>query len=76
MEVRGTEQTKPLTRAQQRHLLHLQGAVLQAQQALNNFVAYLREEHDAPAPEWEIYDVQQGFVKRDIDKPSPKTSGN
>jgi len=70
MEVRGTEQTKPLTKAQQRHLLHLQGAVLQAQQALNNFVAYLQEEHDAPAPEWELYDLRQGFSRVSASKPN------
>jgi len=55
---------KPLTKAQQRYLVQLQVAVLQAQQALNGFVAYLREEHNAPAPKWELYNIQQGFVKQ------------
>ena len=67
---------KPLTHAQQQHLSKLLSVAAQAQQAVNDFVVYLREEHDAPAPEWEIYDVQQGFIKRDIDKLSPKAPGN
>lgn len=56
--------TKPFTKAQQRYLISLNGAILQVQQQVNDFVAYLRDEHDAPAPRWELYDIQQGFVKQ------------
>lgn len=57
------EKTKPLTKAQQQHLITLNSAILRAQQQLNDFVAYLRDEHGAPASDWELYDIQQGFVK-------------
>lgn len=55
---------KSLTKAQQGHLARLNNAMLQAQQRINDFVAYLRDEHSAPSPEWELYDIQQGFVRK------------
>ena len=56
------ETTKPLTEAQLRHLVALNEATFQAQARLNEFVAYLRDEHDAPASEWRIEDISVGFV--------------
>jgi len=61
---------KSLTHAQQQHLSKLLSVAAQAQQAVNDFVVYLREEHDAPAPEWELYDLRQGFTRVGAGKPN------
>ena len=65
-----SQDSKPLTPAQKQHLSKLLGIAAQAQQAVNDFVIYLREEHDAPAPEWELYDLRQGFTRVGAGKPN------
>jgi len=59
-----TETTKPLTDAQQQHLQALNSAFMQAKQRMDEFIAYLRAEHDAPAPEWELRNLETGFERR------------
>lgn len=54
---------KPLSEAQKRHLIALNDAVIHAQAALNEFVVYLRDEHQAPPPEWTIRDATKGFER-------------
>jgi 4-amino-4-deoxy-L-arabinose transferase-like glycosyltransferase len=58
-----SEDTRPLTPAQIRHLTRLNEAVLQAQASLQEFIVYLREEHDAPASDWKLEDLRVGFEK-------------
>lgn len=52
---------KPLTAAQQRTLTDLNNAAITAQGNLERFVAYLRDEHGAPAPGWQLRDIRVGF---------------
>jgi len=54
-------QTKPLSEAQRQYLMVLNSAVLQTQAELNRFVAYLRQEHEAPEAEWMLREVDVGF---------------
>jgi len=58
-----TEPTKPLTEAQINHLVAIHAAFMQAQQRVNEFVAYLQAEHDAPANEWQLRNPQIGFER-------------
>ena len=52
---------RPLTKAQQRHLQTLIEATQHAQQMVDAFVLYLRDEYDCPAPEWTIRSLNVGF---------------
>ena len=56
-------ETKPLTEAQKQYTLYLNTAFLQAKQRLDEFVAYLRAEHNAPAGGWELRNIQLGFER-------------
>ena len=58
-----TENTKPLTQAQRNHLAALNAAFMQTKQRLDEFIAYLRAEHDAPANEWLLQNLQVGFER-------------
>ena len=51
---------KALTQAQQAHLRLLAERVAFAQQALQDYIGYLRVEHEAPTGEWEL--TEDGFV--------------
>jgi len=62
------ETTKSLTEAQRNHLAALNAAFMQAKQRMDEFVAYLRAEHGAPAGEWLLRSLQVGFEK--IEKPT------
>ncbi len=62
---------KRLTLSQQQHLLALVERARAAQAAINQFVEYLRDEHDAPeANGWALDDVQVGFAQRP--QPTPQ----
>jgi hypothetical protein len=53
-----------LSAAQQRRLKRLVDGMNAAQRELNEFVAYLQEEHDAsPADGWVIRAIEDGFVR-------------
>jgi hypothetical protein len=54
---------KPITAAQQKYLLSINNAMLAAQQHMNEFIAYLRDEHNAPEREWIIRDASIGFER-------------
>jgi len=55
---------KPLTISQQQHLLALIERAKAAQGTINQFVEYLRDEHEAPEMQgWAIADVQTGFIQ-------------
>lgn len=71
------EDTKPLTEAQQQHLTRLNAVFLQARQRMDEFIAYLRAEHDAPANEWQLQNLQVGFERmRDPqEKSAPRRRG-
>jgi len=58
------QNTKPLTEAQRNYLATLNTALLQAKQRMDEFIAYLRAEHDAPAPEWLLHNLETGFERR------------
>lgn len=58
-----TETTKPLTDAQQNHMAALNAAFQQVKQRMDEFVAYLRAEHDAPAEGWMLRNLQAGFER-------------
>lgn len=45
---------KPLSPAQRRHLQSLVDANQRTKEALDLFVAYLVDEHDAPSPVWRL----------------------
>ena len=62
------ENIKPLTEAQRKHLIMLNAAFLQARRRLDEFAAYLRDEHKAPSPEWTIRDASIGFEKVNPDE--------
>lgn len=53
---------KPLTEAQQRKLAQLNDMAITAQAQLADFVAYLRDEHDAPEERYTLTDIAAGFV--------------
>ncbi len=55
--------TKKLTPAQIRRMEKLIMQRSMAQAELDGFVAYLREEHDAPENAWTLYNIQDGFVQ-------------
>lgn len=55
---------KPLTISQQQHLLALIERAKAAQGTINQFLEYLRDEHEAPEVQgWAISDVQAGFER-------------
>ena len=56
------DQKKLLTEAQARHLQALNAAFLSARQRLELFVAYLRDEYDAPASGWDL--MGEGFKEK------------
>lgn len=59
-----SDERKPLTDAQQAHLDALAQAQQMAAQAVQQFLAYLRAEHDAPAADgWNIATADEGFVR-------------
>jgi len=62
--MQGTENVKPLTEAQQKHLRAINAAFMQAKQRMDEFIAYLRAEHDAPAGEWGLQNIEVGFERR------------
>jgi hypothetical protein len=62
---------KPLSAAQQRHTLQLIEIAQRAQDDVNRFVAYLREEHDAQADDWKLENIKDGFVRK-ADTPNPE----
>lgn len=70
-----TEDTKPLTEAQRNHLAALNAAAIQTKQRLDEFIAYLRAEHDAPASEWALRNLEVGFEKMERPQNEGKTSG-
>jgi len=53
--------TKTLTDAQRQHLLALNTAFMQARRQIDQFIAYLRAEHDAPADKWLLRNLTVGF---------------
>jgi len=53
--------TKTLTDAQRNHLAALNTAFMQDKQRMDEFVAYLRAEHDAPADKWRLRNLIVGF---------------
>jgi len=55
--------TKTLTDAQRNHLAALNAAFMQDKQRMDEFVAYLRAEHDAPANGWRLRNLQVGFER-------------
>lgn len=55
--------TKPLTKAQRKNLIALNEDVMIANHNMNKFIAYLREEHEAPVEKYEMKDVMVGFVE-------------
>jgi len=55
--------TKPLTEAQRNHLAALNAAFMQGKHRMDEFVVYLRAEHDAPAGEWVLQNLQTGFER-------------
>jgi len=57
------EKSKPLTAAQRNHLAALNAAFMQDKQRMDEFVAYLRAEHDAPANGWRLRNLQVGFER-------------
>jgi len=57
------DSAKPLTEAQRNHLAALNSAFMQAKQRMDEFVAYLRAEHDAPAGRWLLRNLQVGFER-------------
>jgi len=66
------QDTKPLTEAEQKYVRQLNeeaGAILQqlqaAQRRLRMCELFLRGQHDAPEDEWELNDIQIGFVHRE-----------
>jgi hypothetical protein len=59
---------KPLSEAEKRHLQTLNQAVMFAQQQLTQFIAFLRDQHDAPEMEWALERIEVGFVK--VENPS------
>jgi len=63
-----TDNTKPLTEAQRNHLAALNAAFMQTKQRMDEFVAYLRAEHDAPTDKWALRNLQAGF-ERITEKP-------
>ncbi len=58
-----TEKTKVLTEAQRNHLKILNTALMRAKQHEDQFMAYLRAEHGAPAGEWALRNLQVGFER-------------
>jgi len=68
---RETSNVKPLTEAQRNHLAALNAAFMQTKQRMDEFIAYLRAEHDAPAPEWALRNLRIGFQKVQ-EQPAPK----
>jgi len=54
---------KPLTEAEQEYLVALNTQVQNGQMALQNFLAFLRKQHEAPATEWELGDIRVGFTR-------------
>jgi hypothetical protein len=59
---------KTLSPAEKRHLQTLNQAVMFAQQQLTQFIAFLRDQHDAPEMEWSLERIEVGFVK--VENPS------
>jgi len=66
-------ETKPLTEAQRNHLAAVNAAFMQARQRMDEFVAYLRAEHDAPDGQWVLRNLQTGFEQ--IDKQEEARNG-
>lgn len=59
-----TTENKPLTKAQTAHLLRLYAVKQQAEARIDEFVAYLANEHNAPASDgWTKVDPVLGFVR-------------
>ena len=58
------QNTKPLSDAQRNHLAALNSAFMQAKQRMDEFIAYLRAEHDVPAEEWLLHNLETGFERR------------
>ena len=52
---------RELTQAQRDHLQGLVDAARSSNAAVESFVSYLRDEHDAPEGEFEISDLRKGF---------------
>lgn len=55
--------TKKLSAAQVKRMEALIAQRNAAQVALDGFVAYLRDEHQAPESEWTIQNILDGFVQ-------------
>ncbi len=69
-----TEKARPLTDAQQQHLTRLNSAFQQVKVRLDEFVAYLRAEHETPSGEWVLKNLQVGF-ERVPKSPARKRTG-
>jgi len=59
------QNTRPLTDAQRNHLAALNTAFMQGKQRMDEFIAYLRDEYDAPVDEWLIRNLQVGFERKE-----------
>jgi len=63
-----SEQVKPFSDAEREYLLALNTQAQQSQAALENFLVFLRKQHEAPAPEWQLRNINVGF-ERMVQKP-------
>lgn len=55
---------KPLTPAQQRKLGNLISQMNALRFEMDQFIGYLRDEHEAPEEEWDLNDINEGFVMK------------
>ncbi len=60
---------KQLTDSQRKHQMHLIERRYVAQAPIDEFTAYLADEHDAPAAEgWALRNLDEGFVREEPPK--------
>lgn len=69
-------EAKKLSDAQKKHLTEIIGIQEQVKVQLANFIAYLRDEHDAPEKDYEIKDVSEGFIPRNTATQESATTVN
>ena len=56
-------ETRPLTEAEIAHLTRYNATLLEAKRRLDEFMAFLRDQHDAPASEWVLRRADVGFER-------------
>lgn len=70
-----TEETRAISAAQRTHLETLVQDAQIAQFAVDRFIAYLRDEHDATEAEgWQMRNTATGFVRSCEDSSPPSSS--